>query len=214
MNWKTYIYIYILKSPWHGGVEYACIKHRNSELYEPHVSSWLPGTTENCHHPQKDRMVLVMISTASRISSSLITSGGANLMMSPWVGLARSPLSRSRRHTFQASQSKEKPSSVCWSMIRSLQGWGRPGKNKIPSRSSVCLKFGRPRFHLWVGKIPWRRKWQPTPVLLPGKSHGWGSLAGYSPRGGTELASTERHHCHCHSRKAALSCKLASGSHS
>lgn len=54
-------------------------------------------------HPQKDRMVLLMISTASWISSSLITSGGANLMMSPWVGLARSPLSRSRRHTFQAS---------------------------------------------------------------------------------------------------------------
>jgi len=27
-------------------------------------------------------------------------------------------------------------------------------------------------FHPWVGKIPWRRKWQPTPVFLPGKSHG------------------------------------------
>ena len=33
----------------------------------------------------------------------------------------------------------------------------------------------------WVGKIPWKRKWQPTPVFLPGKSHGWRSLAGYSP---------------------------------
>ena len=31
---------------------------------------------------------------------------------------------------------------------------------------------GRPRFDLWVGKIPWRRKWHPTPVLLPGKSYG------------------------------------------
>ena len=30
----------------------------------------------------------------------------------------------------------------------------------------------------WVGKIPWRRKWQPTPVFLPGKSHGQRSLAG------------------------------------
>lgn len=114
-------------------MKYACIKHRNSELYELHVSSWLPGATENCHHPQKDRMVLLMISTASRISSSLITSGGANLMMSPWVGLARSPLSRSRRHTFQASQSsKEKPSRVCWSMIRSLQGWGSLSKTEFP----------------------------------------------------------------------------------
>ena len=35
----------------------------------------------------------------------------------------------------------------------------------------------------WVGKIPWRMKWQSTPVFLPGKSHGQGSLAGYSPRG-------------------------------
>ena len=32
-----------------------------------------------------------------------------------------------------------------------------------------------------VGKIPWRRKWQPTPVFLPGESHGQKSLAGYSP---------------------------------
>ena len=34
-----------------------------------------------------------------------------------------------------------------------------------------------------VRKLPWRRKWQPTPVFLPGKSHGWRSLAGYSPWG-------------------------------
>ena len=42
-------------------------------------------------------------------------------------------------------------------------------------------------FDPWVGKIPWRRKWQPTPVLLPGKSPGQKSLAGYRPWGGTEL---------------------------
>ena len=34
----------------------------------------------------------------------------------------------------------------------------------------------------WVGKIPWRRKWQPTPVFLLGESHGWRSLVDYSPR--------------------------------
>ena len=33
----------------------------------------------------------------------------------------------------------------------------------------------------WVGKIPWRKKWQPTPVFLPGKFHRQRSLAGYSP---------------------------------
>ena len=38
-------------------------------------------------------------------------------------------------------------------------------------------------FDPWVGKIPWRRKWQPTPVFLHGKSHGLRSLEGYSPEG-------------------------------
>ena len=35
----------------------------------------------------------------------------------------------------------------------------------------------------WIRKIPWRRKWQPTPLFLPGKSHGQRSLVGYSPYG-------------------------------
>ena len=43
--------------------------------------------------------------------------------------------------------------------------------------------IGRPGFDPWVRKIPWRRKWQPTPVLLPGKFRGWRSLVGYSPWG-------------------------------
>ena len=38
----------------------------------------------------------------------------------------------------------------------------------------------RPRFDSWVGNIPWRRKWQATPVILPGESHGQRSLTGYS----------------------------------
>ena len=37
-----------------------------------------------------------------------------------------------------------------------------------------------------LGRSPWRRKWQPTPVFLPGESRGQGSLAGYSPRGHKE----------------------------
>ena len=47
----------------------------------------------------------------------------------------------------------------------------------------IRLQCRRPRFHSWVEKIPWRRKWQPTPVLLPGKFHGQRSLVSYSPRG-------------------------------
>ena len=42
----------------------------------------------------------------------------------------------------------------------------------------ICLQCGRPEFDPWVGKIPWRREWQPTPVFLPREFHGqrspWG----------------------------------------
>ena len=43
------------------------------------------------------------------------------------------------------------------------------------------------RFDPWVRKTPWRRKWRPTPVFLPGKSHGQRSLEGYSAWGHKEL---------------------------
>ena len=49
----------------------------------------------------------------------------------------------------------------------------------------------RHRVDSWVRKIPWRRGWQPTPVLLSGESHGQRSLAGYSPGGRKESDTTE-----------------------
>ena len=52
----------------------------------------------------------------------------------------------------------------------------------------------RPGFDPWVRKIPWRRKWQPTPVFLLGESHGQRSLAGYHPRGLRESDMTEHAH--------------------
>ena len=48
----------------------------------------------------------------------------------------------------------------------------------------------RPRFDPSVRKIPWRRKWQPTPVFLPGEFHEQRSLVGYSPWGRRELDKT------------------------
>ena len=50
-------------------------------------------------------------------------------------------------------------------------------------------------FNPWVRKIPWRRKWQPTPVFLPGESRGQRSLGGYSPWV-AESDKTERLHHH------------------
>ena len=55
---------------------------------------------------------------------------------------------------------------------------GNSGKEPAcQDRRHRRLWFG----HL-VGKIPWRKAWKPTPVFLPGKSHGPRSLAGYGPR--------------------------------
>ena len=58
------------------------------------------------------------------------------------------------------------------------------------SDKEAACQCRRPRFNPWVEKIPWRRKWQPTPVFLPGKSHGQRSLAGYSPWDHKELYTT------------------------
>ena len=49
-------------------------------------------------------------------------------------------------------------------------------------------------FDPWVKEVPWKRTWQPTPVFLPGKSHGHRSLAGYSPWGHKELDMAEAMH--------------------
>ena len=60
-------------------------------------------------------------------------------------------------------------------------GLGFPGG--LVGKEPTC-QFSRHKrcgFDLWVGKIPWKRKLQPTPVFLPGESYGWRSLAGCSP---------------------------------
>ena len=57
------------------------------------------------------------------------------------------------------------------------------GGKESACNAGDCPKCRRLGFDPWVRKILWRRKWQPTPVFLPGKSHGQRSLGGYSPRG-------------------------------
>ena len=56
------------------------------------------------------------------------------------------------------------------------------------------MVYSRPGFEPWVGKIPWRRKWKPTPVFLPGKSYGPWSLVGYHSWGRKESDTTEQLH--------------------
>ena len=55
---------------------------------------------------------------------------------------------------------------------------------------------------------PWRRKWQPTPVSLPGESHGQRSLVGYSPRGRKESDTTERLHFYLFIYEGHFSCLM------
>ena len=57
--------------------------------------------------------------------------------------------------------------------------------------TSIWMTCRRCRFDPWVGKIPWRGKWQPIPVFFPGESHGQRSLAGYGPWGHRESDTTE-----------------------
>ena len=60
---------------------------------------------------------------------------------------------------------------------------GFPGAVSGKEPACQCRRHKRRKFDPWAGKIPWRRAGQPTPLFLPGESHGERSLAGYSPRG-------------------------------
>ena len=72
------------------------------------------------------------------------------------------------------------------------------GNNKWPSQLALVIKKPpanagdvRCGFDPRVGKIPWRRAWQPTPVFLSGEFHGQRSLVGYSPEDHKESDTTE-----------------------
>ena len=76
---------------------------------------------------------------------------------------------------------------IIWSLKDFLGfpvGWLKKKKKK-----STC-QCRRLRFDPWVGKMPWKRKWQPAPVFLPGESHGQRGLVGYSLQGCKELDMT------------------------
>ena len=58
---------------------------------------------------------------------------------------------------------------------------GFPGGASGKEPAFQCRRHRRLRFNTWVGKIPWRRAWQPTLVFLPEESHGQRSLVDYGP---------------------------------
>ena len=75
--------------------------------------------------------------------------------------------------------------------------YGLPRWSSNKESACECRRLKRHRFSPWVGKIPWRRKWQPTPVFLPGEFHGQRSLAGYSPWG-CKVHGEMTEHTHTH----------------
>ena len=66
-----------------------------------------------------------------------------------------------------------------------------PGGSSGKEPACQCSRCKRHGFDSWVGKIPWRRAWQPIPAFLPGESHGQRSLAGYSLWSVKESDTTE-----------------------
>ena len=74
--------------------------------------------------------------------------------------------------------------------------------------ANQCRRLKRHGFSPWIGKIPWRRKQQPTPLFFPGEFHGEQSLAGYFLCGCKELDITE--HAHTVIKKADCICNLFS----
>ena len=69
-----------------------------------------------------------------------------------------------------------------WRFLKTLSGAAIGLPTWLSGKELACQCRGCGFSH-WVRKIPWRRKWQPTPIFLPGKSHGQRSLAGYSAWG-------------------------------
>ena len=76
--------------------------------------------------------------------------------------------------------------------FRQRDGLGPPGGSSGEEPGWQCGRRKRRGLDPWVGKTPWRRKWQPTPVFLPAKSHGQRNLEGYSSWSRKESDTTER----------------------
>ena len=78
-------------------------------------------------------------------------------------------------------------SSSVSSFMLSIRALGFPDGASGKEPACQCRRYRRCGFDPWVGKMPWRREWQPSPVFFPGESQRQRSLVGYSPWGHKEL---------------------------
>ena len=119
---------------------------------------------------------------------------------------------------FWGGSSKITADGDCSYEIKRCLLLGRKGMTNLDSilksrhyfahKGSSSQSYGFSSSHVWMWELDykeswWRRKWQPTPVFLPGESHGRRSLVGYSPWGRKESYRTERLHFHFHFQPSA-----------
>ena len=135
-----------------------------------------------------------------RLTFKSVNLGSARLFSMMWMGLIQSVegLNRTKKNSFPSKRkfsskllvdcncTTSSPGSPAFQPSRFFPD-GASGKKP----TCQCRRHKRPRFSLWVGKIPWRRARQPTPVFLPGESHRQRSLVGYSPQGRKESVTPE-----------------------
>ena len=100
-----------------------------------------------------------------------------------WSGLPFPSMHKSEKWKWSRSVMSDSLRVGCHCLLRIdihiyIYGFPRWLSGKEPT--CQCRRHG---FNSWAGKIPWRRKWQPTPVFLPGQSHGRRSLLGLQFRG-------------------------------
>ena len=109
---------------------------------------------------------------------------------------------------YGVTQSQTRLKRLSSSSSRATKGFPGGASGKEPTRQ--CRRTKRCGFHPWVRKIPWRRAWQPTPVLLPGESHRQRSLGGYSHKESDMAKATWHAHIQKNKCKALsfLTCPL------
>ena len=121
------------------------------------------------------------------------------LVVTPWTAAHQAP--RSRRFSRQECWSDlplPSPTMNHYSAINRSKLLDFPGGTSGKESTCQCVRCKKRRLDLWVGKIPWRREGQPTPLFLPGKSTGQRSLAGYSPWGHRVRHDWAHTHSHTH----------------
>ena len=107
-------------------------------------------------------------------------------------------LPRSKHHS---TQSLLQVAGFCLPIFllrSSVPTFGLPRWLSVKESVCQCRRHRRCGFDSWIERILWRRKWQPTPIFLPGKSHGQKSSAGCRPQGCKTSDSTEHAWMHAH----------------